>query len=837
MEIYTILLFLAHLLVLPLAAAAQSGSAQLLPGYIKEINQFSKRNPQEKTYLHFDNTGYFLGDTIWFKSYNVLAEQHCFSPLSKILHVELLTPQGRLIDTRKLMIKNGQCHGEFPLKRIYRSGFYEVRAYTRGILNYGDDCIFSRVFPVYDIPEGEGNYADKAMDSGLGMKNQRKREGKRAKVNLSFYPEGGSAVIGLTSRIAFKAWGEKGEDLHITGSVCNDSDSLVSFLSTYHQGMGFFELLPKSSSYKVVAEHEGEKYDFQFSDILPAGYTMRIHDTNRETYQIKISKSPLLPRDTLALSVSCRGTVYAVEAMSLADTPYSFHLSKSDLPAGCLQFTLYNKQGDLLAERLSFNTRPLKYHRVSAQADKQSYGPLEKINMSLSLNDSIGNPIEDTFSIAVRDAGTDIHASYQDNILIDLLLSSDIRGHVANPMQYLEKNDRATRIKLDLLMMVQGWRRYDWQTMADLSPFQVNHYIEQALPINGQIMELLRNKTKAHADVLFWMSKGKASFHSHCKTGPDGSFYFMLPDSMRLEGKWQLSLSVTEKKKLKHCRIMLDRHFSPVSRSYSYSDLLVKDTVAVFSNVFDNSLRQHSVDELQYLPQVMIKKKRTRKEITPEFVYDVEKDVNKLIDFGKNYPGTLGEYMENNIPHLRRDSADGPFRYAGKDIVYFFEIEKGSPRYPAKGLSPEQMPVENIRQITLYDRYAKLWAIKKIEEDGIEAASPADIDLATVAAFPNTLVIVMIHPYNDGIHDDYQKGIRHTFYYGYSKVKRFYHIDHSNSVPGDVDFRRTLYWNPNVKSSKQGKAWISFYNNSTCQQMTVSAEGLSSNGVPIVTVP
>ena len=166
-------------------------------------------------------------------------------------------------------------------------------------------------------------------------------------------------------------------------------------------------------------------------------------------------------------------------------------------------------------------------------------------------------------------------------------------------------------------------------------------------------MELLRNKSKAYADVIFWMNKDNASFHSHCKTDAGGRFYFMLPDSVKLEGKWQLSLSVTEKKKLKHCRIMLDRHFSPVPRSYSYPDLLVKDTVTVLSDEFEDSLKQSFVDEMQYLPQVIIKKQRIRKEISPEFVYDVEKDVNKLMDSGKNYPGTLGEYMENNIPHLR----------------------------------------------------------------------------------------------------------------------------------------------------------------------------------------
>ena len=131
--------------------------------------------------------------------------------------------------------------------------------------------------------------------------------------------------------------------------------------------------------------------------------------------------------------------------------------------------------------------------------------------------------------------------------------------------------------------------------------------------------------------------------------------------------------------------------------------------------------------------------------------------------------------------------------------------------------------------------YSGTQACQALKEEGIEAASPSDIDLATVASLPNTPVIIMVHPYNDGLHDGYQKGIRHTFYYGYSQVKKFYHINHSNSVPGDIDFRRTLYWNPNVKTNSQGKAQISFYNNTTCRRMKVSAEGLSDKGIPVIT--
>ena len=37
------------------------------------------------------------------------------------------------------------------------------------------------------------------MDSGFGVKNERKKEKKGGKVNLAFFPEGGNAVVGIAS--------------------------------------------------------------------------------------------------------------------------------------------------------------------------------------------------------------------------------------------------------------------------------------------------------------------------------------------------------------------------------------------------------------------------------------------------------------------------------------------------------------------------------------------------------------------------------------------------------------------------------------------------------------
>ena len=105
---------------------------------------------QEKVYLHFDQTGYFLKETMWFTAY-VLNESNRPTDISKVLYVELLSPEGGAVETHKYKIEDGMCHGEFYLDSAYLSGFFEVRAYTRHMRNYGEDNYFTRVFPVFDI--------------------------------------------------------------------------------------------------------------------------------------------------------------------------------------------------------------------------------------------------------------------------------------------------------------------------------------------------------------------------------------------------------------------------------------------------------------------------------------------------------------------------------------------------------------------------------------------------------------------------------------------------------------------------------------------------------------
>lgn len=124
-----------------------------LKGFVNDIEAFNRLFPQEKVYLHFDNTAYFRGETLWFSAYVVRCDRQRLTDMSRVLYVELLDPTGEVIETRKVRLDGGRGSGSIKLDNLLTSGFYEVRAYTRYMLNWDAAWMFSRVLPVFDAPQ------------------------------------------------------------------------------------------------------------------------------------------------------------------------------------------------------------------------------------------------------------------------------------------------------------------------------------------------------------------------------------------------------------------------------------------------------------------------------------------------------------------------------------------------------------------------------------------------------------------------------------------------------------------------------------------------------------
>ncbi len=200
----------------------------------RSVLDFGVSLPQEKVYLHLDNTCYFVGDTIWYKGYVTRSDKGTLTDLSKILYVELLTPDGFLVERQQLEMPNGTANGAFVLTDSLYAGYYELRAYTRWMLNFGQyehphaqwsedafynkemakdffrdyEKLYSRVFPVYDKPKETGHYT-KDMTLRPLRRYFKARKGK-PELELKFYPEGGNLIAGTDCNVALELNTEEG---------------------------------------------------------------------------------------------------------------------------------------------------------------------------------------------------------------------------------------------------------------------------------------------------------------------------------------------------------------------------------------------------------------------------------------------------------------------------------------------------------------------------------------------------------------------------------------------------------------------------------------------------
>lgn len=115
---------------------------------LKKLETFTRKNHQEKVYLHLDKPYYAIGDDIWFKAYVVDASTSLPTTTSNILYVELINDRDSIARQIKLPMQSGISWGDFKLTDSLKEGNYRIRAYTQWMRNAGPDFFFDKTIKV-----------------------------------------------------------------------------------------------------------------------------------------------------------------------------------------------------------------------------------------------------------------------------------------------------------------------------------------------------------------------------------------------------------------------------------------------------------------------------------------------------------------------------------------------------------------------------------------------------------------------------------------------------------------------------------------------------------------
>lgn len=219
----------------------------------------------------------------------------------------MVSPEGQVVEAKKLPIINGSCHGHFDIDTSFLSGFYEVRAYTRAMLSFGDDDIFSRVVPVFKQPERAGNYNQLLSDYRHYRDSDQSKKSKKI-ISLSFYPEGGHLLKGVQNTLAIKAVDLEGRDVFVKGDIFDRSDVKVGSFTTAHRGMCRFSFIPNSKKYKARVMLGDKKFEFDLPDIEESGVIANIDSySSDDSISLKLLKSGDITLKEFGIGISCVG--------------------------------------------------------------------------------------------------------------------------------------------------------------------------------------------------------------------------------------------------------------------------------------------------------------------------------------------------------------------------------------------------------------------------------------------------------------------------------------------------------------------------------------------------
>lgn len=816
---YSLLLLLIS--GLGVSVSAQSGA--VYNHLVSTLRKTQEQYPQEKVYLHFDKPYYVAGETIWFKAYLFDASYHTLDSASRVLYVDLIhSATGKVVLQKKLK-SSGVASGDFQLPDTLSADTYHVRAYTQYMRNFSENLFFEKSIKIFQDSPSTGNPEfTSEMPSSVAT--------------ISFFPEGGNLVENIESRVAFKARNKKGQGFDVEGFVLDNLKDTVASFHSVHLGMGVFNIKPVAGkSYTAFIKKGDGSY---FSQMLPkaqgAGYTITVDNV---TFKDKIrlfvqNSSPTTTLQELPIIIQQRGKVCMVLKGSSSEKSFTVNIPRTQIPDdGITQITLFSSEGKPLAERLIFVEQNKQLH-VKVKSKNSQYNTRGKTELELEVTDAEGKPVKGSFSMAVTDVAQVQHEPFAEDIQTYLLLNSDVReevsgknytqltGNIEQPRYYFESSNANRLWYLDLLMMTQGWRRFNWNQMLGNTMPELKYDIEDGLTIKGKA---LRPNGKVSENINLSLMMVKPNTDPVFKTvlvDASGNFKY---SSLNFTDSTEAYLQVLKGSGTRNISINLDEG---LDLYWSTPLQIPKDIRYPDEKGFEFFLRK-TREALTIEKNDILNKTQELKEVTVSAKREVIDNRNLYIRASNtlkiNESICVGAF---NVLQMISGRIPGVQVYSNGERTYTVYIFgqgsvalKATPLFLLDGL---QVSLEVINNLTPCE-IEKVDVLKGVDA-GIYGVLGGNGVLSFLSRTSNVNNVnrIKFAP----------AGVKVVKLLGYAMEREFESPQYIEAKPQHVnpDYRSTIFWKSNIVTNHEGKASITYFNSDNRGKMRVQVEGVSHSG-------
>ncbi|MDO8952610.1 MAG: TonB-dependent receptor plug domain-containing protein [Draconibacterium sp.] len=495
----------------------------------------------EKVYLHIDRELYAPGDDIWFKSYLVSGINNRLIPGYKNIYIHLISDSGVVVDSKLLLSRDGTAHGDFQLSETISDGNYTIRAFTKYLENFGVESYFHKRIVI----SGSKNSLEIAAEAS---------EPEPVKIDISFLPEGGNLILNAINHIAFKAIDEKGKGISVKGKVVDETgEEVVSFRSTY-KGMGKFIMMPQQGKKYFALVDEFPDYHFQFEPAKPGGVSLNYKpDGNYLLFTLTRNIIINVPQNYI-LKASHKGIELFYSQITMNEFQHAQRLFKGLFPLGISKITVLDEQNNTVAERLIF-VQNKEDKAIRLDLSKTEFKTREKVKINVASLLPPTDTIASNLSVAV--VHEDYFSSTGNNQTIEsyLLLDSELKGSIESPAScFIDEKEISADEKLDLVMMVNGWRSYYWNDLEQYRGAGLPNWADYGLSIKGNVAKQWGGKPVDDAKVVIGPFSGSFLFEE-TRTDANGNFGF---DRLYLKDRARIMINAETKTGNKRNDILLE---------------------------------------------------------------------------------------------------------------------------------------------------------------------------------------------------------------------------------------------------------------------------------------
>ena len=614
--------------------------------------------------------------------------------------------------------------------------------------------------------------------------------------DVQFFPESGTFLNNSLQTVAFKAIGKDGLSVDITGKVLTNKNEEICDFLTLNRGMGKFSIQtqPGETYYALVKSKDGLEKRFELPKTQESGAVIHLL-YNRGKILYEITNATGLPDKKLYLLLHSRGKVFVSQPLRSLEG----QISESLLPSGIASFAVVDSLGNTYCERLAF-VRDFDFPVMNMQSDKPDYGRRELVNLDFKIKSTQSIPVNGNFSLSITDSHNVVRDSLADNIISNLLLTSDIKGFVEDPASYFVDDKISTCEKTDVLMLTQGWRRFNTADVIKGNFKKPAYYMEEGQALSGKVLNLFNAPSKK-CDII--MISPYKNIIKLAKTDSLGKY---LIDGIEFPDSTVFVLKAKKPKSLTDVEIVPDEDEFPEPEVYIPSPLKANVEKAE-EEYFKMSKEKYFYEggmRVINLNEVTVKAEK--KKANDDEYYSGMADNEITSEQLEKFPSTSIINLLYTIPGIQISGDRISIRGATGNPMFLvddIEIQDMEEISYLTSNDVESIQIFKGANAAIFGSRGGNGVIAIKLKEGVDLKTPTPISLAHVTPL------------------------------GYQKPAEFYvpkyEVD-SVYKSSNPDLRTTIYWNPNISCDSTGIFHVKFYTADKAFNYSVVVEGLTKAG-------